>query len=64
MPVLIEKDGQVTRHSVPVISGNAFRGIERRLLIDHSLDVLDINMEEIMQSKEEARRVLTRCIKT
>lgn len=43
---------------VPVVSGNAMRGLMRRLLIDFSLDTLDIKLGEIFNKPEEARKVL------
>lgn len=34
---------------VPAISGNALRGICRRLLVEHSFDVLDTSIDEVFQ---------------
>ena len=34
---------------VPGISGNSFRGIERRLLVEHSFNVLNISVSELFQ---------------
>lgn len=58
MPIMVEKDGQVFREEVPVISGNAARGLERRLLIDRTFDALEVNLEGLIGNKEDARRVL------
>ncbi len=35
--------------NIPVVSGNAFRGILRRLLVEHSFDVLDISIEDVFK---------------
>jgi len=57
-PVLVTKEGRTVRENVPVVSGNANRGLERRLLIDRSLDILDLNMDELLGGKkEDVRRV-------
>ena len=58
MPINVERDGKITREMVPIISGNSIRGISRRLLVDHSLDELGINLEDLLGNKEDARRLL------
>lgn len=58
MPINIERDGVVTREMVPVVSGNSIRGIARRLLIDHTFIQLDINLEELIKNREDARKIL------
>jgi len=57
MPLMIERDGRVVRTQVPVVSGNAVRGLGRRLLIDHSFAELELNMQNLLGNKEEARRM-------
>ncbi len=34
---------------IPVVSGNALRGILRRLIVEHSFDVLDVSIEELFK---------------
>jgi hypothetical protein len=59
MPImLLSKEDQITLEKVPVVSGNAVRGLGRRLLVDHSLDALEVNFNELFTTKEEAKRVL------
>jgi hypothetical protein len=58
MPIMVEKDGRIVQEQVPVISGNGVRGLGRRLLIDRSFEQLEINLEQLLSNKEDARRVL------
>ena len=58
MPVIIEHGGRVVRWQIPVVSGNAIRGLGRRLLIDRSFKELALNMQDLLGNKEEARRML------
>lgn len=43
-------------YRVPVVSGNSLRGIGRRLLMDHSFDILGYTVSDILKSAD-ARRV-------
>ncbi len=43
--------------ALPVVSGNAFRGILRRLIVEHSFDVLDLSIEEIYKDLPGANRL-------
>ncbi len=63
MPIFIQGDGsdgqkEAVLEKIPVISGNSKRAIARRLLVDRSLDILEIQMDKLFKSKEDARRVL------
>ncbi len=42
-------EAQLKSVRLPAVSGNAFRGISRRLLVEHSFDVLDTSVDEIVQ---------------
>lgn len=47
----VENNGEqfITNKEVPVVSGNAFRGIQRRLIVEHSFDVMDISIEDVFK---------------
>lgn len=57
-PFLVTRDGKTVRENFPVVTGNANRGLERRLLVDHSFDILDFDMDKLLGGKkEDVRRV-------
>lgn len=56
-PLLYEEDGAIHEIDLPTISGNAMRGLGRRLLFHHSFeDVLGINFDEILSGYTEKER--------
>ena len=56
-PFLYEEDGVIHEIDLPTISGNAMRGLGRRLMFHHSFeDVLGINFDEVLSSYTEKER--------
>lgn len=52
-----DRDWKESVLNVPVISGNAVRGVGRRLLFDHTFAVLDVQIGELFSSPKIARQV-------
>lgn len=58
MPFFLENETGSYVAEIPVVSGNAMRGLMRRLLVDFSLDVLGITLGDLFAKSDDARKVL------
>lgn len=57
MPFILNDGETSLLKQIPVVSGNSIRGIGRRMLVDFSFDVLNIDLEEIFSKVDDQKRI-------
>ncbi len=58
MPFILSSGRNPVYVNIPVVSGNAMRGLMRRLLVDFSLETLGIRIGDIIEKPDDAHRTL------